>query len=165
MSFSFKFYGFHWPLKYKSHFFLKIKWNRSSSVMLLLLLLILWASPWNLPSSPLLELRLCILQSIRVFIYVSFSRMKFWKQLLWNMAKTSGLELPRYCTGNQPSSAKPDGKWRGAVPGNTTFIVSGHLGKMLLLTSFMFTEQQLLTLFNFIVETSNSYCLKVVDQK
>lgn len=56
----------------------------------------------NLPFCQLSFITTCILFVLR---------MKFWKQLWWNMAKTSGLVLLPYCIGNQQSSAKPDGKW------------------------------------------------------
>ena len=38
-----------------------------------------------------------------------YCRMKSSKQLLWNMAKTSGPGLHRCCIGSQPSSARPVG--------------------------------------------------------
>lgn len=71
--------------------------------------------------SPLAETRCFVFLSSNLpFCQLSFFittfilfvlRMKFWKQLWWNMAKTSGLVLLPYCIGNQQSSAKPDGKW------------------------------------------------------
>lgn len=57
------------------------------------------------------NLPFCHLSFFITTYIISVLRMKFWKQLWWNMAKTSGLVLLPYCIGNQQSSAKPDGKW------------------------------------------------------
>ena len=41
------------------------------------------------------------------FLFVC--RMKYWRQLLWSMARISGLGLPLYCTRSQPNSVKHAG--------------------------------------------------------
>jgi hypothetical protein len=56
-------------------------------------------------------------------VLLIFFRMKYWKQLLWNMARINGLELHPFYIGNRPNSARHDGK----ITDNSILFI-GNLG-------------------------------------
>lgn len=123
MSFSFNLCGFHLPLKYKSSFVFRIKWNRRSSAVLFPL-----GQPMKFTMFSFAWAQTFCFASIKIFIY-AFFKDEILKAAVMKYGKNQWSRIASLL--HRKSAKQCKARWwvRGAVSGNMMFTISGNSGK------------------------------------